>query len=321
MSRRIRRPVGYVDLARDEFDDDLELPAGFDNDDVAAVCAYPVPELRKAVVAMRRRMGLVGGKPTRAQLVPLLLGHKFWDADWGRMKAAIEGNMSLTELRGLRSETKQWHPPASKMTRDALIKYCYDTASALGWNWTMANRTQKKRVGRACAQARRPGQTKAAPRSVISKRGKPASTRQPSRYNDYVRRFMRNPDHMRNYPNATDRMREAAKGWQETRAGRERNQRRRDADAERRRAAGERSAAYVAEIERGRKRRRGSTGALRPAKRARAAATVDSDDDENITVAELREQLRQQRREVDAIRRQWRRDGLGERGKKRKPGQ
>ena len=30
--------------------------------------------------------------------------------------------MSLTELRGLRSETKQWHPPASKM-----IKYCYLT--------------------------------------------------------------------------------------------------------------------------------------------------------------------------------------------------
>ena len=96
MSRRIRRPAGYADLAAtDDFDDYLELPADFDNDDVAAVCAYPVPELRKAVVAMRRRMGLVGGKPSRAQLVPLLLGHKFWDPDWGRMRAAIEGNMSL----------------------------------------------------------------------------------------------------------------------------------------------------------------------------------------------------------------------------------
>jgi Arc/MetJ-type ribon-helix-helix transcriptional regulator len=333
MSRRIRRPVGYADLAgTDEFDEDIQLPDEFDSDDVAAVCAYPVPELRKAVVAMRRRMGLVGGKPTRAQLVPLLLGHKFWDPDWGRMKAAIQGNMSLTELRGLRSETKQWHPPASKMTRDALIKYCYDTASALGWTWTMANRTQKKRVGRACEQARRPGQTKAAPRSVISKRGKPASTRKPSRYNDYVRRFMRDPVHRRSYPNATDRMREAAIGWQQTRTDRERIQRRREDDAERRREAGERSAAYVAEIERGRKRRR-EAAAGRPAKRARAtpvtrkrsraAAADDSDsDDEEITVAELRAQLREQRAEVDRIRRQWKRDGLGDkRGKKRKPGQ
>ena len=94
--------------------------------------------------------------------------------------------------------------------------------------------------------------------------------------------------------------------------------------------AGERSAAYVAEIERGRKRRR-EAAAGRPAKRARAtpvtrkrsrAAAADDSDDEEITVAELRAQLREQRAEVDRIRRQWKRDGLGDqRGKKRKPGQ
>ena len=88
----------------------------------------------------------------------------------------------------------------------------------------------------------------------------------------------------------------------------------------------------MAEIERGRKRRR-EAAAGRPAKRARAtpvtrkrsraAAADNSDsDDEEITVAELRAQLREQRAEVDRIRRQWKRDGLGDqRGKKRKPGQ
>ena len=59
MSRRIRRPVGYADLgATDDYDEDLDIE-GFDDDDVAAVCAYPVPELRKAVTTMRRRMGPV----------------------------------------------------------------------------------------------------------------------------------------------------------------------------------------------------------------------------------------------------------------------
>jgi hypothetical protein len=125
-------------------------------------------------------------------------------------------------------------------------------------------------------------------------------------------------------------MREAAIGWQQTRAGRERNQRRREDDAERRREAGERSAAYEAEIERGRKRRR-EAAAGRPAKRARAtpvtrkrsrAAAADDSDVEEITVAELRAQLREQRAEVDSIRQQWIRDDMGsERGKKRKPGE
>ena len=140
---------------------------------------------------------------------------------------------------------------------------------------------------------------------------------------------MRDPVHRRSYPNATDRMREAAIGWQQTRTDRERFQRRREDDAERRREAGERSAAYVAEIERGRKRRR-DAAAGRPAKRARTTpvtrkrsrAAAADDSDEEITVAELRAQLREQRAEVDRIRRQWKRDGLGdERGKKRKPGQ
>ena len=90
MSRRIRERVGYIDRgATDEYDSDIDLPEGFDDGDVAAVCAFPVPQLRKAVVDMRRRMGLVGGKPTRAQLVPLLLGHKFWDPDWSRLKVAV----------------------------------------------------------------------------------------------------------------------------------------------------------------------------------------------------------------------------------------
>eukprot|EP01050_Picozoa_sp_SAG11_P048710 SAG11_NODE_26211_length_348_cov_0.875502_1_plen_44_part_10 len=44
------------------------------------------------------------------------------------------------------------------MNRDALINYMYDTATALGWHWTMANRKQKKRVGQVCETARRPGQ-------------------------------------------------------------------------------------------------------------------------------------------------------------------
>ena len=330
MSRRIRRPVGYADLgATDDFDEDLDIE-GFDDDDVATVCAYPVPELRKAVTTMRRRTGLVGGKPTRAQLVPLLLGHKYWDSDWGRMKAAIEGDMSLTELRGLRSETKEWHPPASKMNRDALINYMYETATALGWNWTMANRSQKMRVGRACKDARRPGQTKKAPRSVISKRSKTASTREPSRYNQYVSQFMRNAARRNEYPVATDRMRAAAKAWQQTRAGRERNQRTRDQRAERRQQAGQRSANAALQIERGRKRRRGattprgkrrSTAGMRPRKRARAEPDSDSDD-EDITVAELRAQLRdknQKRAKIQEIRQQWIRDDMGgERGKKRK---
>eukprot|EP01043_Picozoa_sp_COSAG02_P061399 COSAG02_NODE_8246_length_2643_cov_7.363601_3_plen_272_part_00 len=269
-----------------------------------------MPELRKAVTTMRRRMGLVGGKPSRAQLVPLLLGHKYWDSDWGRMKAAIEGEMSLTDLRGLRSETKEWHPPASKMNRDDLIRYMYDTATALGWNWTMANRTQKKRVGQVCESARRPGQTKKAPRSVISKRGKPPTTRQPSRYNEYVSQFMRNPAFRRKYPDATDRMREAAKGWQQTRAGRERNQRRREERAERDREAERRANEYVAEIERGRKRRREaattprgkrrSTGGIRPRKRARPEAESDSDDE--LPIAELREKWAGKRRQVQDIR-------------------
>ena len=139
---------------------------------------------------------------------------------------------------------------------------------------------------------------------------------------------MSDPVHKRSYPNATDRMREAAIGWQQTRTDRERFQRRREDDAERRREAGERSAAYVAEIERGRKRRRGattprgkrrSTAGMRPRKRARA--DVDSDD-EDITVAELRAQLRdknQKRAKIQEIRQQWIRDDMGgERGKKRK---
>jgi Arc/MetJ-type ribon-helix-helix transcriptional regulator len=271
-------------------------------------------------------MGLVGGKPTRAQLVPLLLGHKFWDPDWSRLKAAIEGDMSLTDLRGLRSETKQWHPPASKMNRDDLINYMYDTATALGWTWTMANHSQKMRVGRACKDARRPGRTKKAPRSVISKRSKPASTREPSRYNQYVSQFMRNAARRNEYPAATDRMRAAAQAWQETRAGRERNERLRQDRAERSREAGERSARAVAQIERGRKRRRGettprgkrrSTAGMRPRKRARA--DVDSDSDDDLSIPDLREKWAGKRRQVQGIRKRLIEQGYSdERGKKRK---
>ena len=140
---------------------------------------------------------------------------------------------------------------------------------------------------------------------------------------------MRNPAHRRTYPDAADRMRAAAEGWQKTRASRERNQRRREDRAERDREAQRRGDEYVAEIERGRKRRRKaatprgkrrSTGGIRPRKRARVETESDSDDD--LTMAELRQKVSGKRRQVQGIREQWLRDGLGgERGKKRKPGQ
>jgi hypothetical protein len=316
MARRIRRPVGYVDLADDDYDSDLELPDDFDNDDVAAVCAYPVPELRKAVVAMRRKMGLVGGKPTRAQLVPMLLAHKAWDPDWRRLKAAMEGDMSLTDLRGLRSETKEWHPPTSKMSRDELIKYCYDTATILGWNWTMPNRRKKKRVGRACEEARRPGQAKKAPRSVISKRGKPPSTRQPTRYNSHVKAFMNNPAFRSKYPDATDRMRAAAEAWQNHRGRRDAVSQRKDDEAEQRKRRTVKASNARMQRDRATKKRKTTQAAARKAARAEAVrrkratdatgpipkksqyglrsrkrAAPDSDSDEEVTIAELRAQL------------------------------
>ena len=97
---------------------------------------------------------------------------------------------------------------------------------------------------------------------------------------------------------------------------------------ERSREAGERSARAVAQIERGRKRRRGATtprgkrrstiGGIRPRKRARAEPDSDDSDDE-LPIPELRQKWAGKRRQVQGIRNSLIEKGYGgERGKKRK---
>eukprot|EP01043_Picozoa_sp_COSAG02_P059521 COSAG02_NODE_7605_length_2937_cov_2.178999_1_plen_209_part_00 len=86
-------------------------------------------------------------------------------------------------LWDMRSEIKDlFHPPVSRMGKDALIRYVYMTAKHLGWKWTqLEGLAQSRRQPKGCHSGKAPGASAEPPAR---------SKRKPSAYNKFVQRHM-----------------------------------------------------------------------------------------------------------------------------------
>jgi hypothetical protein len=123
------------------------------------VCAFKMSVLRKAITRMRKQMRITGPKGI-VQLKELLLQHG----------GVQETEGSATALR------KRWtavsrreHPPVSKMSAQAVIKYLYKTAAApLDWDWTtVITDGEKVRISKRCKKAPGTGQVADAPAGAL----------------------------------------------------------------------------------------------------------------------------------------------------------
>eukprot|EP01047_Picozoa_sp_COSAG01_P044463 COSAG01_NODE_4020_length_5428_cov_8.679677_3_plen_87_part_00 len=83
------------------------------------VCAFKMSVLRKAITRMRKKMRVTGPKGS-VQLKELLLAHG----------DSTEGSTTALRKRWA-LVSRQEHPPVSKMSAQAVIKYLYKCADRL----------------------------------------------------------------------------------------------------------------------------------------------------------------------------------------------
>ena len=125
---------------------------------MASVCAFKLPILKKAITKFRKSERIVGPKGTVA-IKELLLKHG----------DSAEGSKSLLRKRWAQVR-KQDHPAVGKMKAIDVYKYMYFVADKLDFDWsTVLTSGEKKRVGRKCYDAPKPGETPDVPTQIVPK--------------------------------------------------------------------------------------------------------------------------------------------------------
>jgi hypothetical protein len=184
----------------------------FGGDGIGRPCSYKIGDLRKAVTAARRANFITG--PTNKEKL-MYIGEQHADipgkgGDRIRTAYMEQGSARRTvpDLRKMRQEIKElFHPPVSRMGKDALIRYVYMSAKHLGWKWTqLEGLTQSRRQPKGCRSGRAPGRLEEPPAH---------KKRAPSAYNKFVQRYMAsNPD-----GTVQERFSDAVEAWKSS-AGR-----------------------------------------------------------------------------------------------------
>jgi hypothetical protein len=139
----------------------------FGGDGIGRPCAYKIGDLRKAVTTARRANHITG-PANKEQL--MIIGEQHADipgkgGDRIRKAYMEQGSArrTVSDLRDMRSEIKDlFHPPVSRMGKDALIRYVYMTAKHLGWKWTqLEGLAQSRRQPKGCRSSKLPGRLEA----------------------------------------------------------------------------------------------------------------------------------------------------------------
>ena len=133
------------------------------------VCAVKISDLKRRITMKRKSTGIVG-RQTKTSMVRLMELHKDLMRSHGMSAKAME-RQTLPHIRKLfKQMVRTFHPPVSKLNAKQVIEYCYATADSLGWSWPSLLRTvePKKKISKACIQAKDAGKGKA-PEEILPK--------------------------------------------------------------------------------------------------------------------------------------------------------
>jgi hypothetical protein len=173
------------------------------------VCAFKISVLRKAITRMRKQMRITGPKGSVA-LKELLLQH-------GGVQET-EGSVSALRKRWT-AVSKREHPPVSKMSTQAVIKYLYKTAAApFDWDWTtVITDGEKVRISKRCRKAPGTGQVAEAPAGALPKPKKAVDDldvpRELTSYQKHTSDTIRELKSSNPGMSAKDRFKEAVRLW------------------------------------------------------------------------------------------------------------
>ena len=173
------------------------------------VCAFKISVLRKAITRMRKQMRITGPKGSVA-LKELLLQH-------GGVQET-EGSVSALRKRWT-AVSKREHPPVSKMSTQAVIKYLYKTAAApFDWDWTtVITNGEKSRISKRCRKAPGTGQVAEAPAGALPKPRKAVDDldvpRELTTYQKHMSDTIRELKSSNPGMSAKDRFKEAVRLW------------------------------------------------------------------------------------------------------------
>ena len=136
------------------------------------VCAVKISDLKRRITMKRKSTGIVG-RQTKKSMLRFLDTHQELMHSHGHT-LRTEAFLDSQELPYIRKLFKQmvqiFHPPVSKLNAKQVIEYCYATADSLGWSWPSLLRTvePKKKISKACIQAKDAGKGKA-PEEILPK--------------------------------------------------------------------------------------------------------------------------------------------------------
>ena len=184
----------------------------FGGEGIGRPCSYTIGDLRKAVTAARRANHITG-PANKERLMEIGEQHADIPGKGGDRirKAYMEqgsARRTVSDLRDMRQEIKSmFHPPVSRMDKNALIRYVYMTAKHLGWKWAqLEGLAPSRRQPKGCRSSKAPGRLEEPPAT---------KKRAPSEYNKFIQR------HMASNPGGTvqERFSDAVNAWKNS-AGR-----------------------------------------------------------------------------------------------------